>query len=588
MLNLKSQVKNSALPFKRSETGQIQVKSILLPVQAEEDYTIQNLLQKKIPLHSQKKNLNISTVEYPALNKKMIYNDKSLISKKNTNTISSLQTLQVESISKEKHYKGFWTKQSTEISKKLWLPTKTGYVGSRGIISNGCFLDSESISSLKIEKNILLNRNSPKIFFQSSMFSLVDTTVKGGTTLIKEFKDAMRKRKQTQHNMYNAKINKKNGTTNKPQKIEENYPYIPQSKTIMLNPTSKQRKVINDWIASTRKVWNVSLNHINSNKDFIISDIALRDMFVIKKNMQIDVLNQLEWTLRTPKRIREYAVKDLVASFKGGFTRLKKKQIRKFKINSKYRKDIKQTISLPHESSKIINNKLRVCSMDLELKETIKDQDITSNMRLTRIGYNYYVNIPSFKSEEISPKESYNSIVGIDPGENIPFTYYSPNGEYGFIGIGLKEYLLEKYKKIRLIKEKIKNKKKLLKTIKKHENKILNKVDDFQWKTCHWLLKKYNKIIIPSLYVRRCSNERKQLQNDMRHCNFVNRLIYKSCEYKNVEIHHCKEHFTSMTCTKCGSLKTVKDKTVKCNDCNFEIHRDLSGSRNMVIKHLSL
>ena len=147
--------------------------------------------------------------------------------------------------------------------------------------------------------------------------------------------------------MYNAKINKKNGTTNKPQKIEENYPYIPQSKTIMLNPTSKQRKVINDWIASTRKVWNVSLNHINSNKDFIISDIALRDMFVIKKNMQIDVLNQLEWTLRTPKRIREYAVKDLVASFKGGFTRLKKKQIRKFKINSKYRKDIKQTISLP-------------------------------------------------------------------------------------------------------------------------------------------------------------------------------------------------------------------------------------------------
>ena len=74
----------------------------------------------------------------------------------------------------------------------------------------------------------------------------------------------------------------------------------------------------------------------------------------------------------------------------------------------------------------------------------------------------------------------------------------------------------------------------------------------------------------------------------MRHCTFVNRLIYKSCEYKNVEIHHCKEHYTSMTCTNCGSLKTKKDITVKCSVCNFEIHRDLSGARNMVIKHLSI
>ena len=128
------------------------------------------------------------------------------------------------------------------------------------------------------------------------------------------------------------------GTDNKSQKIDQSYPFIPQSKTIMLNPTSKQRKVINDWIASTRKVWNVSLNHINSNKDFIISDIALRDMFVIKKNMQMDVLNQLEWTLRTPKRIREYAVKDLVACFKGGITRLKKNKYGSLKLNQNIEK----------------------------------------------------------------------------------------------------------------------------------------------------------------------------------------------------------------------------------------------------------
>jgi transposase len=74
----------------------------------------------------------------------------------------------------------------------------------------------------------------------------------------------------------------------------------------------------------------------------------------------------------------------------------------------------------------------------------------------------------------------------------------------------------------------------------------------------------------------------------MRHCEFVNRLIYKSIEYENVEIHHCKEHYTSKTCTNCGSQKTLRDTTVRCKDCGFKIHRDLSGARNMIIKHLKL
>jgi len=217
------------------------------------------------------------------------------------------------------------------------------------------------------------------------------------------------------------------------------------------------------------------------------------------------------------------------------------------------------------------------------LEEKIENQDIKSNMRLTRIGLNYYVHIPSFISEK-NKKESNEGLVGIDPGINIPFTYYSPQGEYGFIGMKLRKILEKKYKKIESIRKRTNNKA----IIKKHENQIVNIIDDFHWKTIHWLLKKYNKIVIPSLYVRNCNSQIKKLQGDMRHCEFVNRLIYKSIEYKNVEIHHCKEHYTSMTCTNCGSLKTVKDKVVKCLDCKFQIHRDLSGARNMIIKHLTI
>ena len=68
--------------------------------------------------------------------------------------------------------------------------------------------------------------------------------------------------------MKNAKKNKNNGTFNKPVKVEANSLFIPSSKTVRINPTKKQMKVINDWIASTRKVWNVCLHEITKNKRY--------------------------------------------------------------------------------------------------------------------------------------------------------------------------------------------------------------------------------------------------------------------------------------------------------------------------------
>ena len=64
----------------------------------------------------------------------------------------------------------------------------------------------------------------------------------------------------------------------------------------------------------------------------------------------------LGWTFRTPKRIREYAVKDILSCFKSGETRVKKKQIKKFIINNKKKKEHKKSISLPKKGRKKIDN----------------------------------------------------------------------------------------------------------------------------------------------------------------------------------------------------------------------------------------
>ncbi|MGL5935447.1 MAG: zinc ribbon domain-containing protein, partial [Cetobacterium sp.] len=123
------------------------------------------------------------------------------------------------------------------------------------------------------------------------------------------------------------------------------------------------------------------------------------------------------------------------------------------------------------------------------------------------------------------------------------------------------------------------------KAIRKRSNYIHNMIDDLQWKICHWLLSKFRKIIISRLYVARTNKQGKETQADLRLCGFVDRLIHKSLEYNNSEIHVCKEHHTSQACTKCLSLNTVKDTTVRCKDCKHEIHRDLNGARNIFLKH---
>ena len=600
MLNQKSQVKKLVSQFKHLEIGRTREKLNILEDLEMEDCMIQNQLQQK--MKTQEKNM--STVESHVLNNQKILKDKSNTCKKNIQTMKLLKKSQAELTSKETPLKGFWTKQSTEISKKLWLPTKTGYVGSHGTISNGCSLVSESISSLMMERNILQNQSSQMISFQSSMYSLVDTTVKGGNILISELKKTIQKKLQSDENKRNAITNKRNGTSNVAKKIDVPTNFIPKTRKIQIIPTCKQRRIINDNIASVRKIWNLCvedkradlLSKINKpfltleniKKETSFTENMLRDKYVIKKNMTSEMIDHLEWTFRTQKRIREYAVKDFISSYKGGITRLHKKQNKQFRINSKNKNDYKQTICLPHEGSLIKNNMLHVCGMDIKIKHKIQDQNILNNMRLSRIGLNYFVNITYYEKEKEVKNIPLQSIVGIDPGENIPLTYYSPEGEYGFIGIGLKEKLLKMYSIKKSMIDKMKNEYKLIKAIKKLESKTLNMVDDFHWKACHFLLSKYNKIIIPSLYVRNCSKERKQLQADMRHCEFVNRLISKSIEYDNVEIHHCKERYTTQTCTNCGSRKTVKNSTVKCKVCGFEIHRDLSGSRNMVLKHLSI
>lgn len=377
----------------------------------------------------------------------------------------------------------------------------------------------------------------------------------------------------------------------------------------------------------------------------------LRAKFVEKKNMPKKILKELEWTFRTFQKVREAVVRRFSANYKtaqANFEKYKQKYFYKIKKNKrkKVKKKIvmqfreknteKQVIYLSNEICKFktykksgktvletfngvkmvleeeyknfdTSTKCKRCKKifanktgldgHLKIKKRCKRKSSknilcsgrpVAEMILQRVGYDYYLYVPEYKTPIIK-EEASNEIVAIDAGWNTLLTYFSPDGEWGEICPGIKdkvEDLRSNIKKIekQLVDDKTKKKAKL-KAIQKRTTYITNIIDDLHWKLSHWLLSKFRKIIISRLYVARTTKKSKQIQADLRLCTFVDRLIHKSIEYKNSEIHICKEHYTSQACTKCLSLETSKNSVVKCRECKHEIHRDLSGARNIFLKH---
>lgn len=367
-----------------------------------------------------------------------------------------------------------------------------------------------------------------------------------------------------------------------------------RAKTIEVLPTSKQKRILNDWFASFRKVWNCSVHDLNTNlrhdKSYRPSEVQLRDKFVIAKRMSQTTKKQLGWTLRTPKRVREAAVKDVVSSFKSASTQKFKRKIKKFKIRTKSRHATRQTILVSSDSAYIRQGALFTNGMSLRLRETLEDCSLEHNMRLTRVDGLYYISIPLSTHPDLKPTTHHTDrIVSLDPGENIFSTYYCPDGEWGEVGTDLKHRLESFYRKQNGIKNSSLPGSKQTRALKKIRKRISGMMDDFHWKLCYWLLSTFQTIITPRLYVSKGNAFRKKIQGDLRHCTFVDRLVHVSRHYPDARIHETSERYTSKSCTCCQSMNTLRsytEGTVTCKKCGFVCHSDFGGSRNIFLTPL--
>jgi putative transposase len=72
--------------------------------------------------------------------------------------------------------------------------------------------------------------------------------------------------------------------------------------------------------------------------------------------------------------------------------------------------------------------------------------------------------------------------------------------------------------------------------------------------------------------------------NDLKFYKFKQRLIFKSIE-RGKQIFETKEHFTSQSCSCCGSInKPGLSRVYNCIQCKKKSGRDVNAAKNILMK----
>lgn len=174
--DLKKPVDSSKLQLEHSSTGKLKDSSKVLEPKVDTD----DILDATFSIESLVENHQVSeesaTAGSPHLHKRKIWKDKLSSSEVNTLTTRLLQIQDLVSTSKEKDLTPFWTSESEEISRRLWLPTKIDSVDSVLTSSTESSLNTLMGKSwFSIKKKHPHKKNSLMTSFQSSQFSLPDS-----------------------------------------------------------------------------------------------------------------------------------------------------------------------------------------------------------------------------------------------------------------------------------------------------------------------------------------------------------------------------------------------------------------------------
>jgi putative transposase len=362
---------------------------------------------------------------------------------------------------------------------------------------------------------------------------------------------------------------------------------------------------LNEWFGTCRFLYNKSVHYINETPEDPerFNFRSIRKKFVSKthrnnKNKtKNENLNGIEWTLETPQKVRAGTLRTLESNYKSAFSNLKNKNISKFKMGFKSKKNLSDCLTIEKkaisfdEEFKIYptyfnNQKFK---LGKRKNKKLKELKIEHDCKLIKQCGKYYILVPV----KIDKKENKcENTVSLDPGSRTFLSGYSPNGHTLELHRD-KTVLLKYFKRLDTLRS-LRTKKKIQsKKLYKQERKIKNFKDDIHWKSINYLIKNYSTIFIGKLESQKCSMKMSNSKVNrnlltLSHFTFRQRLVYK-CNQNGVKICVKPEEFTSKTCTNCGVIneKLGSSKVFHCNSCNLDIDRDINGARNIYLKSIT-
>jgi len=547
-----------------------------------------------------------STQESPLENNQKISNDNQDTSLHSIQTTTSLQTSVQGSTSREKDLKPFWNNSSKEISKRLWLPTKTDLQDLDSITFNGCSNNMERYLNHWTKKTWIPEKTYFQTLWKSSQYSQQDTTVEENINQENQKRIVTRKIRFyptqnqklyfnkcffTHRYFYNKAIEEIN------RRFESRKKEFQESKTCVhcKKEKSEENSFTCDSHSNKSLPWKLNITLPSLRKT------------VMKSNSEL-IGSRDVWQSDIPFDTRGLAINDAVSMYLSATSNMKNGNIRTFRLKYKSRKNNRHIFWVDHRALKQKKNKWCIFQQKLKkecfLRFPPKNKDsipdiIESDFKIMKDRGSYYLLIS--KEEEISENKELeiSNIVALDPGVRTFQTGFGVNGTCFEAGKKQTELIKKLHEKIDYLKSKQSesNRRSSIYHMKKRieiwNKKVYDVISDLHNQFGSFLCKGYDKIFLPRFETSgmqesyKLQSLTKRMMSSLRHFDFQNKLRCL-CDKYCKKLYLVSEEYTSKTCGFCGKLNEVgSSKEYKCN-CGIDIDRDINGARNILIKSLTI
>jgi putative transposase len=352
---------------------------------------------------------------------------------------------------------------------------------------------------------------------------------------------------------------------------------------IRIYPNAKQEVGLRKACGAARWAWNWALNEWQKsyeNKEKVNEGLLRKKLNSIKKE-------QFPWLLESTKSSPQQAIINLGKAYQSYFKSLKtNKKVGRPKFKSK--KKNKDSFYIDNVNPLIKEKNFRVPKIDgtIKMAESLRYSGKIMSYTISRDVDRWYVSV-LVDTSDIQKLEPTGKTVGVDLGIKTLATLSDgtviENPKY----LKQQEKRLARQQRIfaRRQKESKSKEKAKVKLQKLHRKVKLSRLDTIHQVTTK-LVRNYECIVIEDLNVKGMVKNR-SLAKAISDVGFgmFRTILTQKCEMYGRKLITANRFFpSSKTCSNCGCIKdelSLKERVYHCNDCGFEIDRDLNAAINL-------